>query len=54
MQWCVDNGVLKLAWVSADDMIDFLNKVVVPNAKALGVKITIEKTEPKQAEVVRR
>jgi hypothetical protein len=54
MQWFVDNGVLKLGWSSADDIIDFLNKVVIPNANALGVEIIIKKKEVKKAEVVRR
>jgi hypothetical protein len=45
---------LQLSWDSPDDMRKFVEDVIIPNARALGVEVTVKRAEPKKVQVVRQ
>lgn len=51
--WVVQNGQLKLLWNSEEDLIEFINSVIKPNADMLGLEITITKKGAVKKKIVR-
>ncbi len=50
--WIVQNGQLRLIWKSEEDLIQFINEVIKPNADMLGLEVTVTKKPSKKAKVV--
>ncbi len=49
--WIVQNGQLKLIWKSEEDLIQFIDEVIRPNAEMLGLEVTVTRKQQKKAKI---